>query len=210
MVGLIGLRTTALRARVRKQLPVTGVPAQALGIFYDDFERANQTLDTSPNWIVYTGSAGCFSIVGGKLDITGSGKTAGSITVAPDAGSVDHFAEMTIGALVNVASIAAIPAIRINPDGSYVGFRQTSTSYDIIQNVAGTATRIVQYVVTPTIGDVARVYCVGGTAFLSINGTTVANAATGVTTGTLPGLVMRSGSNLATQYDNWRSGAGVG
>lgn len=212
MMGLYGLRGTAIRARGRKQLPVTGTPSQVAGVFLDNFDRADQALDTSANWTAYAGSSGAFSVVSGKLDITGSGKAIGSLTVAPDTGSADHFAEVQVGAVVNVASIAALPAIRINPDGSYLGFRQTASSFDIIQYIASTntASRLTSSGPAPAVGDIVRIYAVGSTVFLAVNGTMVSSAQTAVTSGTLAGMALRTANNLATRYDLWRSGSGVG
>lgn len=179
-----------------------------LAVFFDDFNRTDQPLETSANWFIQTGSASAINVFNNAINFSGSGKINPTIYVAPDPGVANHFVEVTINTVASLTGMNA--AVRLTPTGDYVAFRERgATGYQIYQNVGGTLT-LLGTAGTIQVGDVMRLVAIGDQVILYKNGAPILGpVTTTVLTGTRQGMVVR-GDSVQNIHDNWRSGAGTG
>lgn len=177
-------------------------------IFFDDFTRTDQPLETNPNWTIQAGSPSAILVSNNALNFSGSGKINPTIYVGPDPGTTDHFAEVTINSVVSLTGMNV--AIRLSPTGDYVGFRERGTTgYQVYQSLNGTLT-LLGTAGSVTAGDVMRLVAIGDQVALYKNGTLISGPfTTAVLSGTRQGMIVR-GDSVQNIHDNWRSGAGTG
>ncbi len=168
--------------------------------FSDDFNRSNQTLETSTNWTRLDGSAGAITVANNATSVVIS-DTAGAAYVSPDLGSANHFIDVKF-----LSASGQFAAVRITDRSNFLGFRRNAgDAIEVYSRIGGTLA-----VVSPTSGaygtgvaaDVMRLSVNGSTFNISKNGTVVATGTIpgGVPSSTRCGLIGRASGGLVDDF----------
>lgn len=175
--------------------------------FTDDFNRADQTLGTSPNWNRSGGSAGVATVRDQMVQFSGSGEPD-TLYYAPDTGSTSHRAQIQ-NKIASGISLNGFPLVVCAIDeNNFIGIRPRGTNWQVLQRVAGAFTSL-NSGGTINVDDVwlaevtnneARFYRNGA---LSLGPFPVPAA---LRSATRTGLVVRADSRNPV-LDNWQSGA---
>lgn len=135
----------------------------------DDFNRANEDLEDSPNWsLVSGGTAGTIGVVSNQA--SGSGSSLGAYTFdAFSPSSADYWAEMVVVNPQNTTGY--FPCVRLVDTSNLIGTRiRAGGAVNLLKRVGGSNTILASSVGTVVDGDVLRVEAEGNVARVFING----------------------------------------
>lgn len=161
--------------------------------FADDFNRADQSLETSANWTRVGGTAAALEVNSNRLRCTTSG--ADTAYKAPSTGTVDHYAQMKLLDVGSYGGGASFLACRITDDNNFLGVRWTGSTWSVFKRVAGAFTSIGSFATpVPVVNDIVRLQCSGTNFELFRNGVSVGTGAIGAPTltSTQAGVIARS------------------
>jgi len=170
--------------------------------FSDDFNRSNQTLETSSNWTRLDGSAGALTVSSNSCAVAIT-DSAGAAYVSPDLGTANHFIEVKF-----TIATGQFAAVRITDRSNWLGYRRNAgDAVEVFSRIGGTLAGI-----TPATGaygtcvatDVMRLSVNGSTFTVSKNGTVVATGAIpgGVPSSTRCGLIGRAAGGFCDDYNS--------
>lgn len=161
--------------------------------FSDDFNRSNQTLETSANWTRVGGTAGALEIVSNRVRCTTSG--ADTAYQAPNQGTADHYVQTKLLDVGSYGGGASFLACRLADDNNFIGVRWTGSSWSVFRRVSGGFSSVGSFASpAPSVGDVIKLQCEGTNYALFRNGVSVGTGAIGAPTltSTRTGLIARS------------------
>lgn len=161
--------------------------------FVDDFNRSDQTLETSANWTRVGGTAGALEIVSNRVRCTTSG--ADTAYQAPNQGTADHYVQTKLLDVGSYGGGASFLACRLADDNNFIGVRWTGSSWSVFRRVSGGFSSVGSFASpAPSVGDVVRLQCEGTNYALFRNGVSVGTGAIGAPTltSTRTGLIARS------------------
>lgn len=165
--------------------------------FSDDFNRANETLETSANWT-------CSSNNVAKVTSNRVGADVGTEMSAkcPDQSSADHYTQVS-----NVASSwGSFATIRMADKDNYIGMRANGTAYEVFKRVASSFTSLGSYSTTPSAGDTLYLEGSGNSITFKLNGTIRVTATESAgNTNTRQGFNMRN--NTPEMCDDFSAGS---
>lgn len=167
--------------------------------FFDDFNRANENLEASPNWTRLDGSAGAAGVRSNACNVLIT-DTAGAAYVCPDLGSANHYVEANI-LDINQQFIAC----RVTDRNNLFAFRRTAGNViEVYTRIGGTFNLVATHG-TAISTDMMRLEVNGSTYTVKKNGVSVGTGAIpgGVPMSTRCGFVARTVSIL---MDNFGAG----
>lgn len=178
-------------------------------IFTDNFNRADENLETSTNWTRVAGSAGDATVASNACAVPTT--NALSYYSCPDIGSANHYAEaewMTVAHAVGPFIACRIAGINNN---NFVGARwdNANTRIQLYKRVSGTFTNLANFTTALNAGDRIRLECNGDNARVLLNDAEViapASLAGSLPGNTLCGLVPRLIA-VSPWLDNFEAGA---
>lgn len=172
--------------------------------FTDDFNRADENLDASPNWTLQSGTATQMGVRTNQLAAIGSVE---SVWLCPNQGSANHYTEAT---WVATGGNGPFMACRLQDINNFVGVRSSATLYQIWTRIAGTLTQLSTTSPVPAVNDLVRIEANGDTVGLLINGIhitgspfSLGGALSGITR---QGVISRTAARNPW-LDNYKSGA---
>lgn len=161
----------ALSAATSASAVATGaLTAGGAAVFTDDFNRANETLGSSPNWTRVDGQASALTIDNNML---ASATTAETTYLSPDLGSANHYVEATLRL---VGANGPFLLCRATNLSNWLGVRNSASVYQTFKRVNGTLTQLTSASPTPAVGDRIRLQVNGDAGSLMINGVEVAGS----------------------------------
>lgn len=171
--------------------------------FADDFNRANQNLEASPNWTRVDGTAGALQIVSNQCAVSSATSTAYQ---SPTIGSNDMYARVTVA---NVAtSLDFGGALRVTNKTNAMGATWTNTQYKFWTCIAGSFSQKIVVSQAPILGDDVIAAARGDFAYLYVNNAQIggpSSTGSSALTAQTPGLV-DTGTIVSPAYDNYSSG----
>lgn len=154
---------SSVKANLSQEIGTTadgngGVPSNVGQVFFsDEFDRADENLETNANWIRLGGAAGQAAVRSNQLAMIGTTQTAYYV---PSIGQTDFFVEFTIAQVP--ASGASFPvAFRIVDQNNFLGIRWSSTQFQAFRCVANVFNGFATVNQPPNVGDVVRVVVKG-------------------------------------------------
>ncbi len=137
--------------------------------FFDNFDRANENLEASPNWTLGDGIAGLAAIRSNKLASLATAGQAASYR-CPNQGSANHYVEFTVSSATPGLS-GSFVCCRLADSANFVGIRNDGTTLQVYKRVADTLTQLHSTNGLVSVGSVLRLECEAGAWRAFVDGT---------------------------------------
>lgn len=169
--------------------------------FTDDFNRADENLETSSNWTRVDGAAGALQVVSNRLHQTSGTE---SLYTSPDTGSGDHYAQCEDWR--SGFSWTGFLVVRATDANNWVGVRATGSGYEVYRKKAGSFFGPDVWSGANSNGDVCYLEASGSDIVVKINGTTRITVTDSFSSSvTTAGFICRG--NIGQTADNFESDA---
>ena len=170
--------------------------------FTDDFNRANEDLETSANWTRVDGVAGALKVISNQC---GEGSGGDAAYLCPDQSDADHYTQAVLNGASGPASSFPV-CVRVTDKDNWIGVRYSTGGMELYKRVAGTFTSLDTSTHTHSAGDVWYLEASGNNIVGKLNGTTVVSATeTDHNTVTRQGIINRGVENPLV--DDFEAGA---
>jgi len=179
-----------------------------VAIFTDNFNRANEVLETSTKWTRVGGSAGAVTVDSNAVAIAIATETA---YYSPDSSLTDHYAQ-GIRPAASLADSGFPVCVRLTDLSNFIGVRNsTGIGAELYKRVAGTFTQLgTTYNYTHAANDIWRLEVTGDVITFYLNGVARITATDAFNnTETKTGMIGRF--NTSTNWlDAWEATSAVG
>lgn len=154
-----------------------GATVFATGPFADNFNRANENLEASANWLWDGRETGAVQVSANRL-LTTSTTTVGTTYRSPNLGSADHYVQYEVANTTDVN--ASYVCCRLGDTSNFVGIRNTQGTV-VVARESDALGSVVLYSGTPgiSVGSVLRLECIGTNWEAFLNGVSFASGAIG-------------------------------